>query len=267
MLGQFIVLDVYYIHYIKHALGKWNLINRPGFWNLGWSAISMVTIHETEMIFLQGKTSVWICPARLWQVIWKYISLCDGALRRHDRGSSSEECLKVVLEQALESSYFWTTKKIPFMWSSFTENFIHTFYHKLNFSDLKDDPCLFVTGTPCSWSLVLSSFCLGSPKNLSVPIELGDATLRTSSDCTSEFHPCCERWALQSGCCHRPGSEHPASAFPFSRIRAMESIAGPLNLWGWILLFSCLCVCVHIRYWHRMAFVPRLLPASVPKLL
>lgn len=87
------------------------LINVSRFWNLGWSDISMVTVHETEMIFPWGKIPMRICPARLWQVISKYISLCDGALHRNYQGSTSEACLRLVLEWALESLYLWISKE------------------------------------------------------------------------------------------------------------------------------------------------------------
>lgn len=108
----FNVLSVCYISIILTCFGKAkSLINISVFRNLDWSDISMVTVHETEMIFPWGKTPLWICPARLWQVISKYISLCDGALCRNYQGSTSEACLRIVLEKALESSYFWITNK------------------------------------------------------------------------------------------------------------------------------------------------------------
>lgn len=159
---------------IKHALGKRSVINKSGFWDLGWADSSMVTIHETKMIFLLGKIPMWARPARLWQDILKYISLCVGALHRNYQGIASGECLRIVLEQALESSL--------------TEN-LSTWHFITNFADFKEDLHLFLTDIPCSWPPVPSSFCLGSPKNLSVSIVLGDTTLSVSSGCTSQFHP------------------------------------------------------------------------------
>lgn len=56
-----------------------------------------------------------------------------GALDRNYQGIASGDCLKIVLEQALESS---CTENLP-IWHFIT-----------NFADLKEDPHLFVTEPP-----------------------------------------------------------------------------------------------------------------------
>lgn len=162
MVEQFKIPYVYCIYYITCALGKRSVINKPSVGARGWTGNSMVTIHETKMVFLPGKISVWVCPARLWQDILKYVSLCVGALYRNYQGFASGECLRTVLEHR---------QRLCFRVIIYREFAYMAFYRK--FCWIQGGPTS-VTGTPCSWRLVASSFCLGSPKNLSVPIMLGD---------------------------------------------------------------------------------------------
>lgn len=100
MVEQFEVSDVYYIHYIKHTLGKWSEINKSSYGDLGWTDNSMVTIHEMKMIFLLWKIHVSMSS----RVVTGYIEVCKFVCWRF-RQKLPSNCFWRVLKDCARTSF------------------------------------------------------------------------------------------------------------------------------------------------------------------